>query len=288
MNNASGIQYPNLQAGSYKLECYVEDFGGNKSDIVAIPFTIENPYWQTFWFWLLIGLIFIISAYLLINNRINRIKAQKDSKTKLIQAEIDGLKAQINPHFVFNALNSIQALIIQQDVDKSNLYLGKFAQLLRRVLEYSSETEITVEEEIDILQLYLDLEKLRFEDDLFIKITIADKTEILHQTIPPLVLQPYVENALKHGLLHSKKEEKLLTINFSKENHYLICCIRDNGIGRPASFKINERRSASHKSFATKATQHRIDLLNETLTSPILINIEDLKEGTLVELKFPI
>jgi LytS/YehU family sensor histidine kinase len=193
----------------------------------------------------------------------------------------------MNPHFIFNALNSIQNLIIQKQVNESNLYLGKFAELLRSVLNYSSKDRISLKDEINLLKIYLDLEKLRLSDKVHTEIIIEEE-EILSLMIPPFVLQPYVENAIKHGLLHSEKKEKKLKITFRREDKHLMCRIQDNGIGREASSKINLRRKKYYESFATKAIEKRINLINVSLSSPILIKIKDNIDGTVVEVRFPL
>ncbi len=282
------IRFPNLSPGNYTFEVYVEGFNGNRSKIKSFSFEIKSPVWQSWLFFLFVSLILFALLFFIFSKRLKRIKKEKELQTKLIQSEIDGLKAQMNPHFIFNALNSIQNLIIQKQVNESNLYLGKFAELLRSVLNYSSKDRISIQEEVDLLKIYLDLEKLRFNDKVTTEIIIEDEEELLNFSIPPMMLQPYVENAIKHGLLHSQNEEKKLIIRFLKEEKSVLCQIIDNGIGMEASNKINQRRKKNHQSFSTAAIEKRINLINASLIYPILIHIEDLDKGTKVEIRFPL
>lgn len=285
VNNAI-IRYPNLAPGAYQFEVYVAAYNGQNSAIKSFDFEIRLPFWRTWWFIALIVIAVAISFYIYLTIRIKRINREKELKTKIIQSEIDGLKSQMNPHFIFNALNSIQNLIIQKDVSQSNLYLGKFADLLRSVLQYSTREKISLREEIELLRVYLDLEQLRFRDKLQTQIICED--DLYQFQIPPLLLQPHVENSLKHGLLHSTKEIKTLTLHFYKEDGYVICTIVDNGVGREASGKINERRAKYHESFATSSLEKRINLINRTTEKQMKIETFDLEDGTMVKVSFPI
>ena len=284
---AENIRYPNLPSGNFKLNIYLENSKGRKSEINSFAFTISLPFWKTWWFITIVILLISSCIYLFVTYRIRRLQKEKELSNRLIQSEIDGLKSQMNPHFIFNSLNSIQNLIISEDIHNSNRYLGKFARLLRMVLDYSSLQRISIQDEVTLLKTYLELEGLRFKNQLSTKVEIDDSA-IQNFQIPPLILQPYVENSLKHGLLHSEKEDKILVIAFKKVKHHIVCSIFDNGIGREASAAINQRREKYHKSFASEAIEKRITLLNVTLDNPILIEIKDLKDGTCVKVKFPI
>ncbi|WP_397447022.1 sensor histidine kinase [Polaribacter sp. R77954] len=209
-------------------------------------------------------------------------------------SELKVLKSQMNPHFIFNALNSIQDYIILNEKKLARQYLVKFSRLIRIYLEQSQKIAITLSEEIKALQLYLELEKDRFNDDFSFDIVIDEKLDLDNVAIPSLFLQPYVENALKHGFLH-KKDNKRLQVSFQKDTatNSLICKIKDNGVGREASLLINQKRNKLHKSFATSANQKRVDLLNQSNENSIELEIQDLYEnnqatGTLVIVKIPL
>ncbi|WP_298777485.1 histidine kinase [uncultured Polaribacter sp.] len=195
-------------------------------------------------------------------------------------SELKVLKSQMNPHFIFNALNSIQDYIILNEKKLARQYLIKFSKLIRIYLEQSQKSVISLSEEIKALTLYLELEKDRFNDDFTFNVSIDDTLDLDNVSIPSLFLQPYVENALKHGLLH-KKDNKRLSISFQKETSFnlLICTIKDNGIGREASLEINKKRNRFHNSFATSANQKRIDLLNQINANFLNLEINDLFEN---------
>jgi tetratricopeptide (TPR) repeat protein len=208
-------------------------------------------------------------------------------------SELKALKAQMNPHFIFNALNSIQDYILLNQRNLASDYLGKFADLIRNYLHFSDTGFISVPDEIQNLNLYLELEKLRFEEELDYSFIVDESVNTDFINIPTMLIQPYIENALKHGLLHKKAGRKLI-VSLSKTSDKIIeCIIEDNGIGREKSKEINKKREVLHKSFALKATMERLDLLNYGREMKIGVEVIDLKEsnkaiGTKVVLKIPI
>ncbi|MEZ4915550.1 MAG: histidine kinase, partial [Chitinophagales bacterium] len=212
---------------------------------------------------------------------------------QLNQAELKALKSQMNPHFLFNAFNSIQEYIILNNRELASDYLGKFADLMRIYLDHSREKLITLEDEIKASELYLSLEKIRFEDELNYSVSKAKNIDETQVSIPPMLIQPFIENALKHGLLHKKGEKKLNVFFSTNEKQDVICTIEDNGIGRKASAMLQQNNMKKHKSFATSATQNRIELLNMGRQADISLQIEDLSNdkgeatGTKVTLIIP-
>ncbi len=212
---------------------------------------------------------------------------------KLNDAEMKALKSQMNPHFLFNAFNSIQEYIIMNNRELASDYLGKFADLMRMYLDHSREKYISLEEEIEATKLYLELEKIRFEEKLNYEINLADDVNKSKIPIPPMLIQPFIENSLKHGLLH-RKEDRQLSISYKREKDNLLCIVEDNGIGRKQSALLNAKKIKKHKSFATSATENRIDLLNIGRDKKISMKILDLinanqeAAGTKVILTIPI
>ncbi|UKN03508.1 histidine kinase [Paracrocinitomix mangrovi] len=289
LNNS--IRYTSIPPGEYAFTVKSVNTDGISSNPVEYKFKIAAPFWSTWWFYSLciIGVILIIAGYFLI--RLSIVKKRLQLEKQLKASEVTAIKAQMNPHFVFNALNSVQDLIMQNDIRESNIYLGKFADLMRKTLDYSGKDKISLREEINLLKLYLDLEKLRFGEDFIFELSENlgqnDADEIM---IPPMLLQPYIENAIKHGLLH-KEGDKRLSINFSVNNSHLICVITDNGIGRKKSSEIKDRQSYVHNSFASEAIQKRLDLVNTFEDQKITLEISDIDTegtGTKVVVKFPI
>jgi hypothetical protein len=261
-----------------------------QSKTLSYSFNIRSPFWKTWWFILLSSLIIIGIGILFLLFRIRNIKQRLDLEQQLKLSEITALKAQMNPHFVFNCLNSIQALVLQNDVNVAYDYISKFAKLVRSVMHQSGQDLIDIEEEIQTLEIYLDLEKLRFKNDFNYSIEPKYLSDI---EIPPMLIQPFIENALKHGLLH-KVGSKRLTIQFELAEEVLLCTIIDNGIGRDKSTEIRKRQKKSHKSFATKTTVSRFKLLQKQYGKKNLgVKYIDLKDetemplGTKVELIIP-
>lgn len=213
-------------------------------------------------------------------------------KQKAAESEIKAIKSQMNPHFFYNALNSIQGFIYNGDKDKASEAIGIFSELSRAILEHSRQKEICLSDEIDLLNSYLKLECMRLPK-IHYKINVAKELNIHDVYLPPMILQPIAENAIKHGLAN-KDGQGLLQIHFSKSNNYIEIVIDDNGIGREASAKLNRLSSVRRTSFSTEANINRIDLLNESLEQKILFEIidklsnEGIVLGTTVKISIPI
>lgn len=163
---------------------------------------------------------------------------------ELNSSKLTAIRSQMNPHFVFNALNSIQDLVLKGDIENSYTYITTFSNLVRKTLNYSDKDFIGIEQEIDLLKVYLSLEKLRFKNTLTYEINIENVEEVM---LPPMLIQPFIENALLHGLLH-KKGERRIVINFHLSDT-LLCEIIDNGIGRKKSMEIKQRQNNKHDLF---------------------------------------
>ncbi len=209
-------------------------------------------------------------------------------------SELKALKAQMNPHFIFNVLNSIQEFIVLNKKDLASEYLATFAELIRSYLFFSNKGNLTLEEEIDSLNKYLSLEQLRFTEKFSFSIKIEDAIEPEAIKIPTMLIQPYVENAVKHGIFHRKSQGKISIEFIQLSEKSLQCIIIDNGIGREKSAKLNANKDYLHQSFATQATKERLALLNKQNHDQIGIEIDDLISengealGTRVVINIPI
>lgn len=286
-------RFPSMPPGLYRFQVKAINEDGTESDAPAeIRFDINPPFWEKWWFYgLILGLVSaLISLFFLIRIKILRRRAMLEKQLKA--SEIIAIKAQMNPHFIFNALNSIQDLVLQKEIRNSSTYLGMFSDLLRLVLEVSGEDFISLSREKEILETYLNLEKLRFMDDFNYSIE-TDKvhSDPDHLLLPSMIIQPYVENAIKHGLLH-KSGNKNIMVRFEENDSLLVCHIIDNGIGREKAQEIKARRLKSYKPFATHANKRRIDLFNEIFDEKTELRIADLYEneiaaGTEVVISFP-
>lgn len=293
------VLYNSLPAGDFVFELRAFD-GENISKTITLQFQIAQVYYKTWWFYALMTLLIVFVIWYIFY-KINRQKNQRqqnllEQQTKdleNIRLKLESLRSQMNPHFIFNALNSIQDYIIQNEKSLARRFLVKFSELIRMYLEHSQRDTIAVSEEIEALQIYLELEKERFETTFTYQLKVAKNLENSQLTIPTFLIQPYIENAIVHGLLH-KENHRNLHIEFtaSEELTNMTCTITDNGIGRAASEKINKNRPFKPKSFSTMANQKRIDLLNKTYQKPIRLQIIDNFEaneasGTTVIINIP-
>lgn len=210
------------------------------------------------------------------------------------ESDLTALKSQMNPHFIFNALNSIQELYTLGDKRMANEQMGNFARLTRKILDVSGKRTITLSEEIEILSNYLALESMRFEEDFTFEIGFSDDIEEDYVQLPPMLIQPYVENSIKHGLLHKKGPKKVAVFfEINEPENLLQCTITDNGIGREAAAEINKNRATSHVSFSTSATEKRLQLLNHGRAQRIMVQYADVIDkdqqmaGTKVVIQIP-
>lgn len=287
-----------LSPDDYKIEFRIAD--QKNAEIKTIKFNIEKPFWLKPLTLIALGIVLFGGIYLIykrrlkiINKENKKVLHQLNLEKNVNQSKLKAIKSQMNPHFFYNALNTLQSYILSNEKKQAVEYLSKFSNLTRTILEMTEKDEISVGDEIKALTLYLDIEKARFENDFKFEIKSNFTSDLDNIKIPTMLLQPYVENAVKHGLLH-KKEEKYLEINFEKENDDLKITIEDNGIGRKKSMELNKIKNKNHQSFATEATQNRIDLLNQFTQRNIHIEISDLENdlgqilGTRVALILPI
>ena len=299
------IRYDGLSPGKYWLVIQASnaanDFNGPEKRLLI---HIYPPFWQTWWFRIggiiLIGTIF----YLLIRwrmkqkfklqlERSEKEKQMAELKQKGTELEMQALRAQMNPHFIFNSLNSINRFILQNNKGKASEYLTKFSRLVRLILQNSQASLIPLESELESLELYLNLEALRFNYHFDYKISVPKDMDVSALQVPSLILQPYVENAIWHGLMH-KEEKGRLDVEVSEENNHLYFKITDNGIGREKAVAMASKSATKHKSMGLRITAHRIAILqnSETLTSPVtindLVNSDGSAAGTEVVIKMPV
>lgn len=226
--------------------------------------------------------------------QISALKEQIKLKNKIDELALISLRSQMNPHFIFNALNSIKHYIINNEPKNAAHYLTKFSKLIRKILEASDIKEIALNEELETTQLYVTIENIRFSNEINFKINIDKKINISTIKVPPLFLQPFLENAIWHGL-SSKKGAKKITISIEKlSSEFVEIIIEDNGIGREASAKIKSQKSIQRKSIGINLTKERLNGFVKTLKNNFLIIYEDLLDenkkviGTKVVLNIPL
>jgi ligand-binding sensor domain-containing protein len=283
------VQYPTLQSGDYSFEVKAKNEDGYWSHPTKKTFTINPPFWFTWWFILIeiaFGIIVIMSFFIV---REKQIRKKERAEKKMVELELKALRSQMNPHFIFNTLNSIQNYIALNDFKNSNKYITQFARLIRTVLNLSEKNMITIQEEIDVLKMYMDLERMRFDKQFDYEIKISDEIDGDYDKIPSMLLQPYVENAIWHGLMN-KKEKGLIKIEIKLEENYLCCSIEDNGIGRKKAAEITANRKIAHKSVGMSITKERLDLMNSTTVNVNIIDVVNsrgVEIGTKVIVKIP-
>ncbi len=299
------ITFSALRPGNFIFESYIPDYNGIPiSNTVQYEFKIEKPWWQTNIAIILYLLVLGTITSLFINWRINLLKKKAAQniknlqlENKLVNSTLTAIKAQMNPHFIFNALNTIQSFVYSDDKRNASNYLGKFSGLMRDVLENSQKETITLEDEIEMLKLYTDIEKNRFSNEIEIIFNIDSTIDLNEINLPPMLIQPYVENTFKHAFFHKTGAKELIIsitkfTNSSDEVNIKIR-IEDNGIGRIKSAVINKGRPAN-SSFAIKTIDTRIELLNKKYPNKIKLSIEDKYSsdneplGTIVNITIPL
>ena len=279
------VRYNSLAPGKYRFQLRVAGTNNEQvSGIQEIQLRIKLPFYKEWWFissavaFMGILIILYYRRKLKIKEEEQQVALEKLEKDKeLVFLKLENLRSQMNPHFIFNALNSIQEYIILNQKSLASDYLGKFADLIRTYLNHSRLGMISVQEEIQCLEMYLELEQLRFEDKFSYSIDVAPSLTDLGLNIPTMLVQPYVENAIKHGLLH-KKDNRILNIHFDYDAHqnHVICVVEDNGVGIEKAKALRSAQKRMHKSFAFQATYDRLQLLNTGRDEPIGVYVEDV------------
>jgi len=287
--------YSNLPPGKYSFQV----MSCNNENIWAVSgsrfnFTVLAPFWKRWWFSALLAIFLTAIAVAFFRYRISQVREKENLKVRMATNELKALRSQMNPHFIFNSLNSIQHFIMSNDEISASKYLNTFAKLIRTILNNSERATASIREEIDSLRLYLELESLRFENKFEYEIKVGDGLDIDYHEVPTMLIQPFAENAIIHGLL-PKKSSGRLEIRIELVNNFILCSIIDDGIGRRKAMEMKEHSIRKmHKSFGLKITQDRLDLLNYLHKSSLNVNIVDLQNGdghstgTKVEIYIPL
>ncbi|HEV7230689.1 MAG TPA: histidine kinase, partial [Bacteroidia bacterium] len=293
----TSIQYTTLPPGDYSFTVYALNCSGVQSEQPAtLHFIINRPFWLEKWFIVLLTVLSLGIIFLLYSLRIRsierRISEKEEISRKMTEMELKALRAQMNPHFIFNCITSIQHFILKNDTESADNYLSSFAQLIRSVLTYSRFEFIPLETEMEMLELYLHLESMRFSSKFSFKVRAHENLDIENLCLPPMVIQPYVENAIWHGLMHLIDKKAELSILFEQVDGHLKCIVEDNGIGRMRSKQ--QKVTSKHKSLGLSITSERFEYMNSLYQSNLSINIIDKTDeqgsasGTRVELLIPI
>jgi hypothetical protein len=286
--NEKVFRYEKLPPGRYTFEVKAKSPNLTWSSIESRSFIIRPPFWKTTWF-RIVGLLALVAiAYLMYQLKLKYDLKKERVKTQLAELESQALRAQMNPHFIFNSLNSIKSLILLDRKDEGITYLTKFSRMVREILTLSKEKAIPLQKELELLGIYLDMESLRFHRKFQYQINVHPTVNTYQLMVPPLLIQPFAENSIWHGLLH-KEGDAHLDISLSQDSGFLHIVIEDDGIGRTASAQIKSNKSMYRKSSeGLKLSRNRIDLISEYAR----VEIEDLvnagaASGTRVTIKLP-
>jgi tetratricopeptide (TPR) repeat protein len=269
------------------------DSDSKEKELQLLSLRLKNQRLLLYGFTGFLALSLVIGLLLLRQWRSNTKRRISEMDQRILEVTQANLRQQMNPHFIFNTLNSIQYYMYKHDKLATNNYLTKFSNLMRKILENSQHTAVSVRDEIDALQLYLELESIRFRGKFDYEIDVDDEIDPLIYKIPTMLIQPYVENSICHGLMLRPEKGKVV-ISLSLKEEYLTCIIEDNGIGREASREINLKKQHQHNSLGTRITESRLNLVNSFYGKSLRILYTDLKDefgiatGTRVEIHIPI
>lgn len=292
------VRYPKLPGGSYRFMVRAKERNEQMwTNVTSLGISIPKRVTEFWWFWSIIAVLFLSMVVL-----INRLLLSRAKKTERLKAEFEhqlseiqmqALRAQMNPHFLFNSLNSIKYFAISKSKDETAAYLSKFSLLVRAILNNSKSRTISLKDELDALQLYIEIEHLRLDGKFDYHIDIDSGIHIKQAQIPPMILQPYVENAIWHGLMHKDGRGKLL-VQVKDMGHQIQCIIEDNGIGRLKASEFRGKQTDHKKSVGMQITSDRIALINRIYQIDTQVHVIDLMDangiatGTRVVINIPL
>ncbi|MEX2595863.1 MAG: histidine kinase [Salibacteraceae bacterium] len=282
----------NIQPGFHDMQIEYQDHSGNWAPIMqgSFGFEVMSPFWTRAWFLILVGLgcifLIIVGARQFYIYKLISVEADLELKNQLRELQLRVIKAQLNPHFIFNVMTSAQYYLARNDVKKAQAFLVRFSRLVRRILEHSEYTNVTVKQELDMIANYVSIESERIGGEPISFHVFTHDNTLNRALITPSILQPFIENSIWHGL-RSKNGTRTIIIRITSEDKELIISIEDNGIGRKAAKRLNGKKR--HKSFGMRLSSDRIKLLSLSNKSQ-KIEIQDLRNptGTVVIIRFPL
>jgi ligand-binding sensor domain-containing protein/two-component sensor histidine kinase len=292
------VSYSGLSGGEYIFKVKAANNDGVWSEKeLRLKIAIHPVFYKTWWFIALCLLLFFVLIYSYNRLQIKQVKKEENLKTafqqQIAQTEMKALRAQMNPHFIFNSLNSIQKYILQNDHFAASQYLTRFSRLIRLILDHSNQNNILLNSELDLLKLYIEMEGLRFDNKFNYEIKVDTDINTDTTEVPSMLIQPYIENAIWHGLLHKEEKGNLLVAFKKGEANNLTVTIQDDGIGRQKAADLKSKQVLKKKSYGMQITEDRIQIINQTQNINATCTIEDLKDehgkgaGTKVILTIP-
>jgi ligand-binding sensor domain-containing protein len=280
-------EYKKVRPGKYT---FMAD-GSNNDGIwnekgIKLTLVIKPPWWATWYFRVFLFLVLILIIYGVVYWKIRRMRRRHEMEVKLLEIEKQkfdleqkALRLQINPHFIFNSLNSIQSYILENDIENAVFYLGKFSQLMRVVLSNTTNKYVSLKDELAAIRYYIDLEQLRFSQKFEYKIYVDPELDEEYVEIPPMIIQPYVENAIIHGLINSPDKGNLSINVKKKSDKSLLCIVKDDGIGREKAAEIAKDSGIKHNSRGMLITKARLEILNRQSKENFSVKIVDLRNN---------
>lgn len=272
-----------LQPGQHRFEFRLMSREGAWGPAATLQVHIAPPWWQTLLARILFGILLAVAIVLVFRARLNwirkRERALEEQARQMNELKLQALRAQMDPHFIFNCLNSVDRFILGEEKKKASHYLNRFARLIRLILQQSESTTVPLEREVEMLKYYLELESIRFETPFAWEVRVDPMLLQEPIELPTMLVQPFVENAIWHGLQH-KQGQGRVDVSFRLVESGMECTIEDNGIGRAASAEINKDRSGVHKSMGMRVTTDRIQLLKEQHKGAAEVTLNDLHDGS--------
>ena len=274
--------YSNQKPGNYEFQIQYKTKNSEWSDIKKLPIVILIPFWKTWWF----QIVVTICLFYVVMYSIYRFRRARDLRERLdrdrIEAEIKALKAQINPHFLFNALSSIQRFIIKDQKGEAEDYLADYGQLIRRVLDHSDQLTVPLQEEIETLKLYVEIEQLRTGNQFSANFNVEPNLDPYITNVPCMIVQPLIENAIWHGI-HELSQDGMINVNVTTSDGQIMVTVQDNGVGFQS-----ENSSQDRKSYGSKLVKERLKLLNRFYNRPFEFRIiSEPGMGTTATITFP-
>jgi hypothetical protein len=293
--------YTNVPGGKYTFQLQAANNEGVwNSQVLSLPVVIATAWWNTWWFYVLLVVLGLGFSGWLYKRRIAQVKQREyirsEFEKKLANVEMSALRAQMNPHFLFNSLNSIDSYIIRNESKKASEYLNNFARLIRLILQNSRSNYISLKDELETLELYLQMETLRFKGKFGYELDVPEGLDTSSVDIPPMLIQPYVENAIWHGLMHQQDlGGGKVKVSIREKEGMLLCIVEDNGIGRKKAMELKQKKSGiSRRSMGMIITQDRMEIINKLYDTQTAVQVTDLEDesghaaGTRVVLTIPV
>jgi len=294
----SSASYTNVPPGTYTLHVVASNNDGvwNRRG-VRLPIVIHPPFWATWWFRTLSFLGLAGAVWALARQRERRLLREQREKSELREriatSEMQALRAQMNPHFIYNSLNAIRLFVLQNDSDNAEMYLVKFARLMRLILDNSRQEMVALGSEVDQLQLYLELEQLRFDHSFDFSIQTDPTLSRESTLVPPMIIQPFIENAILHGMAH-KKTKGHITVGLRPLGGHLECSVDDDGVGRQRARELKSKTVRSHQSVGLRVTEDRLQLISQRSGKVARVEVIDKTDehgvaaGTRVVIELPL